>query len=339
MPKDVCTVTFETFEMASWALAVARDREHTEADEEAYDTMPYNFEAMVRDYNKHSEQDSNTAKVLLHWHPEDRHLYERCWCQSGGQRGSRVALRQNMTFQQRGVPGWRCRARTSLCICRCEACSQMAVDEDSEQMTNGAAYHAAEQAAQTGESVVVTDARALYDASRSASAGLTLAEKQQHQREVEGYVNQREKTRGAGASSASAVGSAMLAVAPGGRASRMTAAMAALSLADAAGLASELAVFGSCPANNFDYMMMFQYVACGIFLGLAIAGYGWWTCRTGEHKKKTQRGHKKHLRSVKTQSQTTYRLRWATPRFDVLPEGEQGVSLDLADLMQGRRDL
>jgi hypothetical protein len=132
----------------------------------------------------------------------------------------------------------------------------------------------------------------------------------------------------------------MLAVASGGRASKLTAAMAALSLADAAGLAAELAVFGSCPVNNtMDYMMMFQYVMCGIFLGLAIAGYGWWTCRKGERAKKKQKGHKKTLRSVKTQSQTTYRLRWATPRFDVLPEGEQGVSLDLEGLMQGRRDV
>ena len=247
-----------------------------------------------------------------------------------------------------------------------------------------------------GESVVVTDARALYDASRSASAGLglqekrtaielsilnermeaigavwkwvdntkqladgltklqsrqvladilrcgahalkfdgvvkagkkqTQAEKQQHQREVEGYANQKKRSRGAGASSAAAVGSAMLAVASGGRASRMTAAMAALSLADAA----ELAVYGSCPVNStMDNTMMLQYVLCGIFMGLVIAGYGCWTCRKGEMVMKKQEDLKKTLRSVKTQSQTTYMRKWATPRFHVISEGEQGVSLDL----------
>ncbi len=165
-----------------------------------------------------------------------------------------------------------------------------------------------------------------FDGAVKAGKKQTQAEKQQHQREVEGYANQRKKSRGAGASSAAAVGSALLAVASGGQAAKATAAMAALSIADAA----ELAVYGSCPViSTTDYMLMFQYVLCGILLGLAIAGYGWLTCRKGERVKRKQKGPKKTVRSVKTQSQTTCMRKWATPRFHMLSEGEQGVSLDL----------
>jgi hypothetical protein len=113
-------------------LDLAVGREDTEGGEEPGDTVPYDFAKMLRDFNKHSEQDNDTAKVLLRWHPEDSHLYERCWCQSGGRRCSRVALRERMTFQNVGVPGLRCRACVGSCNCRCDECSEMLVDGCSE---------------------------------------------------------------------------------------------------------------------------------------------------------------------------------------------------------------
>ena len=144
----------------------------------------------------------------------------------------------------------------------------------------------------------------------------------------EGYANRVKKgSRAAGATSAAAVGSALLAVASGGRAAKATATMAALTLADAA----ELAVYGSCPASpTIDYGLILKFMLCGIFLGVSLTFGLWWACgRRVEKAQRRQRDPKKGTRSVKTQSQVTYMRKLATPRFQPLAEGDQGVSLDL----------
>ena len=144
----------------------------------------------------------------------------------------------------------------------------------------------------------------------------------------EGYANRVKKgSRAAGATSAAAVGIALLAVASGGRAAKATATMAALTLADAA----ELAVYGSCPASpTIDYGLILKFMLCGIFLGVSLTfACGGLVVAELKRHNAGQRDPKKGTRSVKTQSQVTYMRKLATPRFQPLAEGDQGVSLDL----------
>ncbi len=135
------------------------------------------------------------------------------------------------------------------------------------------------------------------------------------------------------------MGSALIAVASGGRVAQATVALAALAVADAA----ELVSYGSCQASEqLGYGTVLKGIVFGILIGVGLAIYAWWTCcRT---KAKTQPQPKaapkpkakvtpKATRSIMTHSQVTYTRKWSQPRFHPLPEDVQGVSIDLEDFM------
>ena len=176
-----------------------------------------------------------------------------------------------------------------------------------------------------------------FDAVVKAGKKQTQAEKMAHQRELDGYAKSRSKTssRG-GSSSATAVGTALLAIASGGRVAKTTAALAALSVADAA---ANVVVYGSCPASTqLDYWFIFEVMLFGVFLGCALMLLVcWWSF--GIDLKRKQRKQRDHIktRSVKTQSQVTYKRKLDTPRFQPVGEGDQGVSLDLDYVMTDGR--